>query len=462
VSARFDAVVVGAGVAGAHLASVLQRAGLSVALVDRRPLTEAGPRWVNGVAPEHFDLAGVTRPAAGEFLPHPGAFHMVSPSGARRITLPSVPILSVDMRKLGDRLRGEFLEAGGTDLGGYRASEIEVDEAGRPRSLRIEGAGGTQRLDAAVYVDAAGRAGVLRRQVRAFGAEEHDLPRSDLCAAAQAVHAIDDRQGAEAYLERAGAHPGDLWVRTSMAGGYSTIAVSVSLDLSYISILTGAIPEEGTPSGADLLRRFVTEERWIGAREFGGAGIIPLGPPWAKLTASGIALLGDCARQVFASNASGIGFGLVAARQLGDAIIAGARAGDLGGGDALFEYCRGFHRMAGGLIAWSDAFRRFAQSLDRDEVEAMYRCGLLTRRSVEDAMRRRLPHVGPIEGARLLLRSARVPKLGARLGAVVGRLVAARSVHRAFPEAPNEEAMWWYREALRRIAGAPLIGRARR
>jgi flavin-dependent dehydrogenase len=45
----FDAVVVGAGTAGSAFALFLALAGLRVALVESRPLGEAGAHWVNGV-----------------------------------------------------------------------------------------------------------------------------------------------------------------------------------------------------------------------------------------------------------------------------------------------------------------------------------------------------------------------------------------------------------------------------
>lgn len=62
----FDAIVVGAGTAGAGAAYHLASGGLRVALVDVRPFDAAGARWVNGVPAWQFERARIPLPAAPE------------------------------------------------------------------------------------------------------------------------------------------------------------------------------------------------------------------------------------------------------------------------------------------------------------------------------------------------------------------------------------------------------------
>ena len=61
-----DAVVVGAGTAGANAAYQLARRGLTVALVERRAAEDGGAQWTNGVLDWQFERAGIEPPSGPE------------------------------------------------------------------------------------------------------------------------------------------------------------------------------------------------------------------------------------------------------------------------------------------------------------------------------------------------------------------------------------------------------------
>ncbi|HTN99403.1 MAG TPA: FAD-dependent oxidoreductase, partial [Microthrixaceae bacterium] len=83
----FDVVVVGAGTAGANVAYQLADRGLSVALVERRPLASAGAQWHNGVLDWQFERAGLQPAAPPERSPEVPRFHMFGPRGNYAFTL---------------------------------------------------------------------------------------------------------------------------------------------------------------------------------------------------------------------------------------------------------------------------------------------------------------------------------------------------------------------------------------
>jgi flavin-dependent dehydrogenase len=358
----FDLAVVGAGTAGAALAARAARAGMRVVCVDRRPLGESGARWVNGVPRWMFDEAGVAEPRGEELLGSGHPFHLFAGRGPERVVVREHDMLDVDMRLLVARLQRDALEAG-ADVRG------EVMVHGLAAGSLSTSAG---ELRARWFVDASGLAGA--------GLLDQQRPSpSDVCAAAQEVRAIRDPSGARAFLDRYEVAPLSTLCFTAVAGGYSIINVRVDGD--RVSLLTGSIPALGNPSGAQLLASFVSEQPWIGERLFGGARAIPLPRP-RRLARGPVALLGDAGRQVFSAHGSGIGIGLVAARQLADALEAGA--GPEG-------YSRAFHRRWGPLLASYDVLRRLSRRLDARNVAWLIRARVISETSVRMALSQRLP-----------------------------------------------------------------------
>ena len=96
-------------------------------------------------------------------------------------------------------------------------------------------------------------------------------------------------------------------------GGFSLLRVHVDLEQEEVSLLTGSIAEQGTPSGKRILQNFVDRHDWIGDAKFGGSRVIPLRRPYSVLGAGRIALVGDSASQVFAPHGSGIAMGMLGA-----------------------------------------------------------------------------------------------------------------------------------------------------
>ncbi len=123
---RADAVVVGAGTAGAGAALQLARRGMEVVLLDRRPTERGGAQWRNGVRPAL--RAGRHRPAGwararGRPRPDPRGRRRRDqggdpgrPHGGRRHRppLPSAPDRSGGRGGGGRRRRGPARRRGGT------------------------------------------------------------------------------------------------------------------------------------------------------------------------------------------------------------------------------------------------------------------------------------------------------------------------------------------------------------
>ncbi|MCC6522912.1 MAG: hypothetical protein IT373_09645 [Polyangiaceae bacterium] len=440
-SQRFDAVVVGAGTTGAAAAGMLARGGLAVALVERRRLEHAGARWVNDVPPWLFDSARVARPAGIEKQCDREPIALFG-NGARTSVRLTRPMWGVDCRALGDRLRQEALGAGVT---AFERAEVEACEVTAGRVVAVALTERTEhgllprqlRLEARLFIDASGVAGALRKRLAALGSWPEPT-QDELASAAQQVCTVASAPGARAFLGRYGARPGEVVSRTGLDSGYSTLAVRVEPGLGRVELLSGIGCSAGRTAGPDMLRRLKASEPWIGAMEYGGAGLIPIRRPYDRLVTPGFALVGDAACQAFPAHGSGVGAGLVAARMLADAVVHSPDPGRL---EALWRYASRFQRELGGVHAGYDVLRRFTVGLAPEDVRALVDDGVLSPPLVLSGMDQRMPALDLGELVPALRGALRWPRLAAALFAHAPRLFAARAAYLAYPATPGEGAL---------------------
>lgn len=443
----FDALVVGAGTAGAATALHLARRGLRTALLDARAFSEAGARWVNYVPAWMFDAAGIAPPAPPEL--RTSTSPMTVCVGGARVTVAENPCLAVDMRALVGRLQREAFAAGVERFEGTHIHKV-VCTAGRP--VEVETSAGQVR--AALFVDASGVNGVLRRQVPALARDCPTVDRAHLCSAAQEVRAVVDRDAAAAWSAHHRLAPDEILSYPGVAGGYSTLNFSVDASFTHVDLLTGCIVGEGY-TGTSLIERAVREHRWIGPRVFGGAGVIPLRRPYDRLTAAGVALVGNAGCQVFPAHGSGIGIGLVAARSLAEAACHGGDPGDEG---RLWAWQAAFHAEHGALLAAYDLFRRLTQSLDAADFGRLLRAGLVNPRQLELGLAQRMPVIGLDEVAGFV-RAARLhPTLAAKAARSLAGMPALTALYQAHPTRPSRRALrLWSRGVAALCAERPDV-----
>ncbi len=403
---QVDLVVAGAGTAGAATAAHAAERGLSVLCIERARLDRAGARWVNGVARDAFVDAGIALPEGDELRGLDTRFHLFAGRGPQRIVMENHGVLDVDMRHLVRRLHTRCLEAGVTLIGDVSVHDMQGHVVTTSR--------GSVRAD--FIVDASGLAGL-----NLLGIPKP--PKSDLCAAAQAVHRVTNTGAARDFLDAHDADEGETICFTGIAGGYSILNVSVHAD--EVSILTGSIPADGHPPGTRILDDFVADTSWIGERCFGGSRAIPLGGLPRALTHDHVAAVGDAARQVFSAHGSGIGPGMTAGRMLAECLAETGHVEDYG-----VRWMRRF----GGLFAGYDILRRVSQTLTKEQIATLIDAGVLDSASVAAGLGQRLPDASASRAVKLPKQLARSGSVGARMAAAGARVGAVATLYAGYPK----------------------------
>lgn len=414
----WDVAIVGLGTAGAAAAAACAEAGLRVIGLDRSPLDQTGARWCNGVPGWAFDESGFDRPTGAELHGDEGnTFHLVAGWDLARVTTKSV--LDVDMRHLTTRLLDRARAHGAELRGGVKVRGLDGDAL-----ITSDGP-----VRATTIVDAAGLVGPRLD-------ERPATPRVDLCVAAQEVRQLTDPSAARAFFESRDAKPGEIVCFAGVDGGYSILSVRLLGD--RVSILTGSIPALGHRAGTVMLDRFVADNPWVGAVEFGGRRAIPLGLPHPVVGAGRVARIGDSAGMVHAAHGSGIAQQLLAARLL-------ARTLASGGSPATFNVA--WQRQYGGVLSGADLFRRFSQTLTLDELRRLIADGVLNPALMADTLAQRpvRPPLGALLGAGVKL--VRIPGVARRMVPVVARLKAMELHHRRYPDDPERLPKWIARRA---------------
>lgn len=449
-----DVVVLGAGTAGANAAGQLAERGLRVVLLERRAADVAGAQWHNGVLDWQFVAAGVDPPVPPERAPSATRTHIVGPDGTHGVTVHDTPVVRADMALLGRRLRSNARQAGvelldhvgriDPTLDGDRivALDVEVTPPDRPaRWVHVE---------AALFVDASGRRGVLRRRSPALAASCPEVHGDELCTAADHHLRIADADGARRFLDRHGAAPGEAVTMVGLAGGFSTRAITVSVDLDEASVLVGCLANGRYGTGPRLLVQTRADEPWLGDSIDGGAGVIPLRRPYARFVAPGLALVGDAACQVFPGHGSGIGMGLLAGSLLADAV---AGAADPGDERALWQYQATFQHRYGGLLAAYDAFRRMSTALGGAGVAKMVRAGLLTEDLARAGLDQRWQVPDRAAVPAMARRMAAVPSVAAKMLPLLARGQLLHPMGERYPAQPDLAAVARWDARVERLLG---------
>jgi flavin-dependent dehydrogenase len=325
------------------------------------------------------------------------------------------------MRHLIARLQGLASRAGATLMGEQRLLGWSLG------TERVELHTAAGRLTCRWVVDAAGLKGAGLLESPKVAAE-------DICAAAQEVRLVRDPQQAAAWVREQGAELGHTLCFSSVAGGYSIINACVEEGEPWtVSLLTGCMPATAGISGAELLRRFVQEQAWIGEPLFGGSRPIPVGRPQMRLDEGPLMRVGDAAGQVYASHGSGVAMGMLAGDLLAQVLAEGGRP---------WDYTWRWQRRWGPLLFSSALFARHSRSLNAAITGEMMRQGVITPGLMGQALLQRPARPNAADLRQLALATVSAPRLIAAQLPTLARMSLVEAHCARFPQDPSGLSRW--------------------
>ena len=450
----YDVVVAGAGPSGTAAALHLAKKGFSVALVDQRPFSAAGPGWANNVQAWLFEEADIPLPVPPELrCKHSGSL-FVTNDDRSCFRLESTPFMATDMRLMMHRLHLLAFDAG---VAGFDTMEITdlLFENDRPAMLCLKGATKDKaslllNISARLFVDATGLSAQLRSRHPELSTQCKRPDPGRICHAIQQVRRIADPAGAQTYLERYAARDKEVVSFFGMEGGFSTINVQINTEENEVDILVGSM--EPFARGAAMMDRLVADEPWIGEKISGGGAPIPVRRPYDRLSAPGLALVGDAACQVMPAHGSGIGMGFVAGAVLAEAV---AGSDDPGDETALWSYQSQYMRKYGYILASYDVVSRMTQPLASTEIDTLLHSGLMSDWSMWWGMQEQMPRATPLQMLGTLRSVAKAPLLAAKVVPKLLPMPLVTALYKRYPQQPDMDALRCWSKKVGRLFGDP-------
>jgi digeranylgeranylglycerophospholipid reductase len=358
---KYDAVVVGAGVAGLNAAYVLASKGFKVAIVESKPREKIGDKTCgDAIGTHHFEELG-WKPPEGTIDHYYRGVKIYSPSEKYAIIVPGEGV-SVNRVKFGQWLLKRAENAGATLLDkhvvlGVKASREKVDAL----IVKKIGTPGTLELEAEAFIDASGAKPAIRSRLPEEWPIAERPYQTDYNIAYREVIRLDkkiegeDRDYAVIYLNTKIAPGGYWWLFPKDPTGET-----VNVGLGVIWGVDDYNPRRN-------YNRYL-KPRFPGKLVHAGGGMVPTRRPLPTMVWRNVGAVGDAAYTVNPVHGGGIGSSMQAAT-----IVAGKIAEALEKGRVTEEETwmanKEYLRVYGAKQASLDILRMYLQKLSNEDFE---------------------------------------------------------------------------------------------
>ncbi len=359
---KYDAVVVGAGVAGLNAAYILARKGYKTAIIESKPRSRIGDKTCgDAIGVHHFEELGWKPPE--EVIDHYyKGVKIYSPSEEYSITVPGEGV-SVNRIKFGQWLLKRAEEAGAELLDAHVVLGVEVKDD-YIKSLKVKPIGkpGTINVEAKAFIDASGSKPAIRSRLPPDKWPIAERPyMTDFNIAYREVLELEepvkseDKDYAVIYLNTVIAPGGYWWLfPKDPEGRIGNIGLGV----------IWGVDEYNPRSNYDKYLR----PRFKGRLIHAGGGIIPTRRPLPTLVWRNLGAAGDAAYTVNPVHGGGIGSSMLAATIVAEKIADALEEGIVNEEktwSANKEYLRKYGAKQAGL----DILRMYLQKLTNNDFE---------------------------------------------------------------------------------------------
>ena len=435
MSVRYDAVIVGGGVAGLFAAYKLAKGGLRTLIVEAKSEDKVGEKVCgDAIGEHHFKAVGLEPPRLGvDALGIIEGVRVFSPSKRHSVTAWGRGY-ALDRKAFGRRLLKMALDAG-AELMAQHSALKPVVEGSWVRGVVVSGPSGIGELRARVVVDATGAAAALRTKLPSEWWVSYKAPPEDFNAAYRVVAEVEveqDPRFADIYLDAVVA-PGGYW--WWFPKGRSTVNVGLGVKM-------GA----GAPSPRDMFEKHVLPRlREAGARVLhAGGGVVPTRRPAPCPVWNGFLAVGDAAYTANPLHGGGIGPALVSAHHAAASVLAALEEGEPTM-ERLWPYTVAYLKAYGIKQAALDVARIYLQALSNDDIELIVSSGVVSDEELSAIGYKGelLPSV--LSKAAAAIRMLRRPTLLSELVRLKGLMEESIEIYESYPQAPEGFSEWYER-----------------
>jgi digeranylgeranylglycerophospholipid reductase len=373
----FDCVIAGAGCAGAALAKKCVEAGLRVCLLDRVTHTDIGHPWEVAIEIPVFSRIGLRLPDKKLLEENPDISRYYAGDIHNHIEISSSQDdgIYVQHRKFNQHLLELALKAGVEVRGNHTVNTAVIE------GNMVTGVQGTRKsivgrkdflLKSRLVVDATGIVAILRRQTPEEFMIKHKMRKQDYAMGWQEVREVNAGQIKE--LERnMDLRPGMLYTKMGKYHAYEVIHLRKN---NTVSLIFGTSIDGSGDNAKTLCERFIANNPYFGKRVYGGGQYIPLRRAIDNMAGNGFLCIGDAACQVIPTMGSGVATSMHAADVAIQAITEAFNRDNMSH-YILWMYNFKYHTKRGALLASYDIIRRFLQSLSFEEIDEIFKAGML-------------------------------------------------------------------------------------
>lgn len=338
----YDAIVVGAGPSGSHVAAELARRGHRVALLEQHDHPGKKGCCTGIVGRECLEAFPVARQAV---VREAGGARFFSPSGASLVLQkPTAPAFILDRRALDEAMVANAAQLGAECL--LRTRVEAVSAAGEAARVEAEAGGQKREIAARAVVLACGFGSPLPAAMGFGRAGDHTAG-----AQAEVDSSIDQ---VEVYVGRRHAPGFFAWLVPSREG----------------KALAGLLARRNATALLEAFLGYLKDEGKIAADaappRFGGVPLKPLG----RTSAARVIVVGDAAGQVKPITGGGIYYGLLCAGIAADVLHRAMEGGDFSA-RVLSEYDRRWRRLLAGELRIGHWARRAFERLSDRQIERL-------------------------------------------------------------------------------------------
>ncbi|NWG09461.1 MAG: geranylgeranyl reductase family protein [Nitrososphaerales archaeon] len=349
MSNSYDVAVVGAGVAGCIVSSLLAKRGFKVCIIDAKGAEGVGSKVCgDALIGRGLDLVGF-EPPASVITNISSAIRYYAP-GIEPITL-KTKIFLLDRSKFGQFLLQRAMDNGAVFMEKCRAT-APILEGGKVAGINARLTGAKAEFHAKLVIDASGVSEVIRRRLPKDWWVSKPVERRNIALCYREVRRLRgekvDSKICRVFHDRGIIPSGYYWifpkndnlVNVGLGARLTTMDHDIKGRL-YRHVLSNSIFKD-----SEILAQ--------------GFGLVPVGPPLDCFLASGFITIGDAAGQVSPFTADGMRPSIISAHIAAEA-IAKAEGFDL---DRLWCYNIDFMRELGKRHAELAAFGAFFEGLD--------------------------------------------------------------------------------------------------